>query len=50
MLTLTLEGLVSTCDSLLMCILTLNVAILFISLNFKDYSVDVRDLTNPKML
>lgn len=50
MLSFSLESLTSTYDRLLMCILTLNVAILLISLNFTDYRIDEIELTNPKML
>lgn len=49
-LSFSLESLTSTYDRLLMCILTLNVAILLISLNFTDDRVDEMELTNPKML
>lgn len=49
-LTFSLEALASIYDSLLMWILTLNIAILLVSLNFTDYSIDVIQLTNPEML
>lgn len=42
-------GKLNICDSLLLCILTLNVALLLISLNCMDYSIDVIELTSPRM-